>query len=113
MNKLIRVKYWTYADDEHLRDLKECEFDEFHEDALIKELVSNKYIICGDTHQSSEHPCIPVFNDGYLLVSMRRWGEIMDDAYMYMDPIHHREHWFYMTSVCSIKEKLPIAGGDM
>lgn len=85
-------------------DYKEAPFDDLHKDVLIQELVKNKYIICGDTHQNL---CIPVFNDGYLLLSMRKWSELMDDAFMYMDPLHHREHWFYMVNTCDIKENLP------
>ena len=107
MNKLIRVKDWTYADDEHLRGYKECEFDEFHQDALIKELVKNKYIICGDTHQCPEFKCVPIFNDGYLILSMRKWAEVMSEAYFQMNPAKHPEPWFYMASTCTIEENTP------
>lgn len=107
MKKLIEVKYWISADEESLRGLKECDFDEWHQDALIKELVNNKYIICGDTHQSPCHPCVPVFNDGYLILSMRRWAEIMGEAYVHINPIAWPEPWFYMASTCTVKEELP------
>lgn len=72
------------------------------EDALIKELVDNKYIICGDTHQEL---AIPVFEAGYVLLSMRRWKEIMEKAWCLL----HNEEYpnFYMATVCSVKEVLP------
>lgn len=107
MKKLIRVKEWTYADDAHLQGLKECEFDEFHQDALIKELVKNKYIICGDTHQCPDFKCVPIFNDGYLILSMRRWAEVMSEAYFQMNPAKHPEPWFYMASTCTVEENTP------
>lgn len=107
MNKLVRVKEWTYADHEHLRGYKECEWDEFHQDALIKELVKNKYIICGDTHQSPEFKCVPIFNDGYLILSMRKWAEVMSEAYFQMNPAKHPEPWFYMASTCTVEENTP------
>ena len=75
-------------------------------DLLIKELADNNYVICGDTHQMSY---IPVFNDNeYLMLSQRRWGEIMAEVmnlkmhikeYTYLD--------FYLASYCSIDEILP------
>lgn len=113
------IKYWqtfeqlqkgwsvsptTLYDSPTQRYEEEAEFDELHEDALIQELVKNKYIICGDTHQNY---AIPVFNDGYIMLSMRRWSEIMEDAYVYMDRDNHRDHDFYMACVCDIEEKLP------
>lgn len=102
MKKLVNVKYWTTPD--NLQGLRECDWDVWHEDALVQELVKNKYVICGDTHQNMR---IPVFTDGYLILSMRKWAEVMDDAYLCMDPLHHREHWFYMASTCDIEERLP------
>lgn len=84
---------------------KEAELDELHEDALIKELVKNKYVICGDTHQ---HKAIPIFSDGYLLLSMRRWSKIMEDAYVHIDVLNSaRDPWFYMATTCSVKENIP------
>lgn len=82
----------------------ECDFDEWHEDALTQELVKHKYIICGDTHQ---HLCIPVFSDGYLLLSMRRWAEVMDNAYTHINPTKYPDPWFYMAATCAVKENLP------
>ena len=87
---------------------KEIEdYDENYEDAIIKELVDNQYIICGDTYQ---YMCLPVFeNDEYVMISMRKWGEIMAkamnlieglDKYTYID--------FYLASLCKKEEKLPI-----
>ena len=75
----------------------ECDFDNWHEDILIQEIVKNNYIICGDTHQNL---AIPVFNDGYLMLSMRRWAEVMSQAY-------GNQHNFYMAAVCDIQEELP------
>lgn len=82
-------------------------YNDFYEDAIIKELVDNKYIICGDTHQ---YMCIPVFEDNeYIMLSMRKWGEVMakamnliedSDKYTYID--------FYLVSLCKKEEKLPI-----
>lgn len=87
---------------------KEIEdYNDFYEDAIVKELVDNKYIICGDTHQ---YMCLPVFEDNkYIMLSMRKWGEIMAkamnlieglDKYTYID--------FYLVSLCKKEEKLPI-----
>ena len=87
--------------------LYEAEYDENYEDAIIKELVDNRYIICGDTHQ---YMYIPIFdNNTYIILSMRKWGEIMAevmnlikglDKYTYKD--------FYLVSLCKKEEKLPI-----
>ena len=74
-------------------------------DAIIKELIENDYIICGDTHQRM---ALPVFAGcRYLMLSQRKWAEIMADAmnlknktkeYTYLD--------FYLASCCPIEEKL-------
>lgn len=85
---------------------QECEFDNMHENALIKELVENNYIICGDTHQCSDFYAVPVFNDGCLVLSMRRWQEIMKEAYKLKNPFKSIPN-FYMASLCDIKERLP------
>ena len=81
--------------------VNECGLDEFHEDALIKELIEKGYVICGDTHQFK---AIPVFEDGYLLLSMRRWADIMQKAWRekYMTSPN-----FYIASLCNQEEKLP------
>ena len=76
-------------------------------DVLVKELADKEYIICGDTHQAL---CIPVFDDNkYLILSQRRWGEIMADAaniskrynkhFSYLD--------FYLAGYCELQEVLP------
>lgn len=85
----------------------EADYNDFYEDAIIKELVDNQYIICGETHQ---HICLPIFNDDtYVMLSMRKWGEVMakamnliesTDKYTYKD--------FYLISLCKKEEKLPI-----
>ena len=53
IDKMIHFQKWISASD--IDSYKECpSFTEFHEDALVRELVHNKYIICGDTHQSED-----------------------------------------------------------
>lgn len=106
MKKNKEVIKWIPAKDDYIIGMEECPFDKSHYKGLIKELVKKKYIICGDTHQSSDYNCIPVFEDGYLLLSMRRWAEIMRKAYMRRHPFHSVPN-FYMVCVCSIKEELP------
>ena len=105
MDKLIRFNRWISASE--IDEYGECAFDEFHEDLLIKELVNHKYIICGDTHQSEQHRCVPLFNDGYLFLSMRKWAEIMGKAYLYMNPLHYGIYLFYMKATCELEENLP------
>lgn len=39
-------------------------------------------------------------HDGFLMLSMRRWAEVMNQAY-------GNQHNFYMAAVCDIQEKLP------
>lgn len=99
---------WTTCGIGSLREqYQKAEYNENYEDAIIKELVDNQYIICGDTHQ---YICIPVFEKNeYIMLSMRKWGEIMAkamnlieglDKYTYKD--------FYLISLCKKEEKLPI-----
>lgn len=107
MNKLVYVKDWTYADEDSLKGYKECDFDEYHRDALIKELIEHNYIICGDTHQCKDFKCIPIFNDGYLILSMRVWAEIMKDTYRITNKPNICPN-FYMACLCNIKENLPV-----
>lgn len=78
-------------------------FDDFHEDALIKELVEHKYIIYGDTHQVS---AIPVFSDGVAILPMRRWGKIMQTAYRYITKDTEPKD-FFLSSVGEVEEVLP------
>lgn len=109
--KDIDEMFTTLAEIPALKDklvYHEAPYDAEHENAIITELVNNNYIICGDTHQSEKHNCIPVFDDGYIFVSMRTWGGLMatarniiegEDIYTYID--------FYMASTCKDKENLP------
>lgn len=83
---------------------KEAPFDELHRDAIVQTLIYNKYIICGDTHQ---YKAIPIFNDGYVLLSMRVWAEIMKEAYEIMYPEDLSSPNFYMASLCAVDEVLP------
>ena len=83
---------------------KEAEYDELHRDAIVQELVRNKYIICGDTHQ---YYAVPVFNDGYIMLSMRVWREVMEEAYKIMNPKAEEIPNFYVASWCDIEENLP------
>ena len=85
----------------------EIELDEAHKEAIIKDIIDNDYVIYGDTHQSDNWRGIPVFEDGYIFLSMRAWGSLMAEAqnikektnkYTYLD--------FYMASTGSIAEKL-------
>ena len=105
------IRWMTYEDLEQIQkemqiedtmygytpEVYEAPFDELHQDVLIQEIVKNNYIICGDTHQNF---AIPIFNDGFLMLSMRRWAEVMNQAY-------GNQHNFYMAAVCDIQEKLP------
>lgn len=106
MNKPYIVGWFSYSDVENvfpkLRELpvigdcpiyKEAPYDEIHRDLIIKNLIDNDYVIYGDTHQSNEHNCVPVFNDGYITVSMRTWGGIMADA---MNIKNHTREYDYM-----------------
>lgn len=121
------IKWVSYAEIEKVQDLmdenpkkitdddyllmKEAPLDEQHWDTLIQGLVRNKYIICGDTHQNF---AIPVFDDGYLLLSMRKWAEIMDEAAMLMYPtVYFKRNYsaicFYTGCTRAVKENLPIS----
>lgn len=104
-------KTWGQIEEE---GLPECEFDDIYYDALIQELVQHHWIICGDTHQMM---CIPVFIDGYLMLSMRKWAEIMSEAYACMYPCKQGDMLpsmaFYMATTCPIKENLPWEPEDL
>lgn len=85
----------------------EADFDELHRDVIIQELIKNKYLIAGDTHQQF---AIPMFEDGYILVSMRVWKELMTEAYYLMSPFRSDKRNapnFYMASTCEIEEAVP------
>lgn len=105
MGELLYIKEWISAS--NLKDLQECEFDKMHKDLLVKELIDNKYVICGDSHQSFNLKCIPLFNDGYLMLSMRRWAEVMHDAYLQIAPEVWPEPYFYSVAFCDVEENLP------
>lgn len=83
---------------------KEADFDEMHRDTLVQELIKNKYIICGDSHQ---YLAIPVFEDGYLMLSMRKWKEVMEEVYKICNPDLNEMPNFYMMCLCNVKENLP------
>lgn len=83
---------------------KEADFDNLHRDTLVQELVKNKYIICGDSHQ---YLAIPIFNDGYIMLSMRKWSEIMEEVYKICNPDLNEMPNFYMACQCNIEENLP------
>src|SRR5574344_1735018 len=102
--KVIKWINYKYIKD---NKIKEADFDIKHQNALIKELVKNKYIICGDSHQFEEFNCIPLFKDGYIELSMRKWSEIMEIAYLCINPIisAQKNPNFYMTTLCNIEEK--------
>ena len=83
--------------------------DTFYEgaiNAIVRELLDDDFVICGDTHQVW---AVPVFGyNNYLMLSQRKWAEIMSDImnlrehtkkYSYLD--------FYLASNCPIEEKIP------
>lgn len=103
--KHVSVKGWlSYSDTNGYR---ECVPDDYHFDALIKEIIENDYVICGDTHQCSDYIGIPVFTDGYLLLSMRKWDEIMAQAWKMTHPDDEKIPNFYLASLCDVEERLP------
>lgn len=83
---------------------QEADFDEIHKDTLVQELIKHKYVICGDSHQ---YLAIPVFEDGYLMLSMRKWKEIMEEVYKICNPDLDEMPNFYMMCMCDVEEKLP------
>lgn len=84
-------------------------FDDDIEDALIKELIEKKYVICGDTHQ---YMCLPVFDGNECLeLSMRKWGEIMAKAYNLKSKRSYTYKDFYLKVLCPINEELPNEKG--
>lgn len=92
--------------------MNECEYDDKHRDIVINELVKHNYVICGDTHQSWDHNGIPLFNDGYLMVSQRTWGEIMAEAYNLIqhnkgEEANYDYRDFYIASLCKVEERIP------
>lgn len=95
---------WINYEKIEQQNIPECPFNEKHYRDLINELAEKEYIICGDTHQAL---CIPVFEDGYLMLSMRRWAEIMEEVFKNEHPFSPQTPNFYMASTCSIKENLP------
>ena len=83
---------------------KEAELDKTHIRLLKKEIIKNGYIICGDTHQ---YKAVPLFNDGPLLLSMRRWAEIMSEALNENLGIKTTYRQFYCAAGTDFKEILP------
>lgn len=96
--------FYLEYDNSYDKYIKEIDFNDFVEDILIKELVDNGYIISGDTHQ---YYAIPVFKDGYLMLSMRKWGEIMTKAYKLTKGQTSYIPNFYLKSLNDIEEVLP------
>ena len=96
--------FYLEYDNSYDKYIKEIDFNDFVEDILIKELVDNGYIISGDTHQ---YYAIPVFEDGYLMLSMRKWGEIMTKAYELTKGKTSYIPNFYLKSLNDIEEVLP------
>lgn len=95
-----RLVLWDYIhelDDDFVRKQSD-----YIEDAIIKELIENQYIICGDTHQLY---AIPVFEGGYVIYSMRKWGEIMNRARC-MVRFNNVDN-YYLATLCETPEKLP------
>lgn len=86
---------------------KEADFSQDYEDAIIKEIVDNDYIICGDTHQ---YLCLPVFEDNsYIELSMRRWAELMAQAFNLANNWENCDKYtdFYIASASIYHETLP------
>ena len=108
-NELYEQKevYYYELGHSYINKYTEADYDENYEDAIIKELVDNQYIICGDTHQ---YTCIPIFNDDtYVMLSMRKWGEVMAKAMnLIEDSDKYQYIYFYLVSLCKKEEKLPI-----
>lgn len=96
--------FYLEYDNSYDKYIKEIDFNDFVEDILIKELVDNGYVISGDTHQ---YYAIPVFEDGYLMLSMRKWGEIMTKAYELTKGQTSYIPNFYLKSLNNIEEVLP------
>ena len=82
------------------------DFTEEYEEAIIRALIYNNLLICGDTHQVK---CIPVFeNDGYIMLSMRKWGELMAAAEEIRDSDNFHTYFeYYMACTCLKEERLP------
>lgn len=106
--KKVKFLCWLKGNEEELNYIAPADFDDKHRREIVRQLVKHKYVFCGDTHQSQDHFCTPLFKDGYIEVSMRVWGSIMAEArnivektdkYTYLD--------FYMAVACPISEKLP------
>lgn len=73
------IKWVAYTDDID-KLYPEAAFDDEHYNAVIDALMAMDKPIYGDMHQSYNYNGIPVFEDGYYMVSMRTWGGIMADA---------------------------------
>ena len=97
---------WTNFEEIELGIDTEAEFDTWHRERIIREIVNCNNIICGDTHQQN---AIPVFTDGYVLVSMRVWADLMEEAYKLGHPsaVPYDYGNFYMAATCKIAENCP------
>lgn len=108
-----KVDYWVSEDllnpfeHKQIREIKDITDD--HIDAVIKELAENDYIITGDEHQKSYIPVIK--GEGYFMVSMRKWGEIMAEAYALAHPDYkpcYRD--FYLYEFCPFTQRVERYG---
>ena len=100
------IKWITWKDIEENIYYEIDDFTEDYEKAIIKEIINNNFLICGDTHQEK---CIPVFrNNEYVLLSMRRWGELMAEIERLRYPNKHYTYLeYYMACTCPEVERLP------
>lgn len=101
MEKIRLIDWITQRSIETFGLTKEAPYDNEHKQILINEIRSHSYMICGDAHQIE---AIPLFNDGYLLLSMRTWAELMNEA---ADNGAFGEQAFYMSQGCPLKDRLP------
>jgi len=127
MRKVKVIGWFTYKDVEelfpalskiptlkHKKMYQEAPYDEAHKKAIIKDIIKHNYIICGDTHQSSDHSCVPVCNDGYITLSMRSWGGLMAEAMNIKEKTTQYDYRdFYMCGMGSpFNENIPPRKGE-
>lgn len=106
--KKVKFLCWIKGNEEELNYIAPADFDDEHRREIIKQLVKHKYVFCGDTHQSQDHYCVPLFKDGYIEVSMRVWGDIMAEAQNIINKTNKYKYLdFYMAAACAVPEKLP------
>ena len=103
VNEIEKNKTVFFGDEIHFKYREIEDFSENVKDALIKELIEKKYIICGDTHQ---YYYLPVFEGNrYLELSMGKWGEIMTEVWK-LRGFNTRPN-FYLAALCNVEEQLP------